>query len=73
MIAIYGVMRGLGSTWVPLVVNSFTVLVLRAVLAQTLQPLYGIYGVWFTQITDMYGRFAIAYLLYRRLKSRLVN
>jgi Na+-driven multidrug efflux pump len=66
-------MRGLGSTWVPLVVNFFTVLVLRAVLAQLLQPYYGVYGVWFTQITDMYGRFAIAYLLYRRLKSRLVN
>jgi len=71
-LAIYGVMRGMGSTWVPLVVNSFTVLVLRAVLAQTLQPLYGIYGVWFTQITDMYGRFAIAYLLYRKLKSKLL-
>lgn len=71
-LAIYGVMRGMGGTWVPLVVNSFTVLVLRAALAQTLQPLYGIYGVWFTQITDMYGRFSIAYLVYRKLRSRLV-
>lgn len=71
-LAIYGVMRGLGSTWAPLVVNSLTVLVLRAALAQLLQPYYGVYGVWFTQVTDMYGRFAIAYLLYRRLKSRLV-
>lgn len=71
-LAIYGVMRGMGSTWVPLVVNSFTVLVLRAMLAQVLQPVYGIYGVWFTQITDMYGRFSIAYLTYRKLKSRLL-
>ncbi|MCX8185177.1 MAG: MATE family efflux transporter [Sulfolobales archaeon] len=71
-LALYGVIRGMGSTWVPLVVNSFTVLVLRAALAQLLQPLYGIYGVWFTQITDMYGRLAISYVLYERFKSKLL-
>jgi len=71
-LALYGVMRGMGSTWVPLVVNSFTVLTLRAALAQVLQPCYGIYGVWFTQVTDMYGRFAVSYLIYRSLKSKLV-
>ncbi|MCS7099571.1 MAG: MATE family efflux transporter [Sulfolobales archaeon] len=71
-LALYGVIRGMGSTWVPLAVNSFTVLVLRAALAQVLQPAYGIYGVWFTQITDMYGRFAISYALYERFKSKLL-
>ncbi len=71
-LALQGVIRGMGSTWVPLAVNSFAVLVLRAALAQALQPAYGIYGVWATQITDMYGRFAVSYLLYRRLKSRLL-
>jgi len=71
-LALYGVMRGMGSTWVPLVVNSFTVLTLRAALAQVLQPYCGIYGVWFTQVTDMYGRFALSYLVYRKLKSELV-
>lgn len=70
--ALYGVFRGLGSTWVPLIISSFTVLALRAFLAQVLQPLYSIYGVWFTQITDMYGRFAISYVTYSRLKARLV-
>lgn len=70
--ALYGVFRGLGSTWVPLAISSFTVLVLRAFLAQAIQPLYGIYGVWFTQITDMYGRFAISYITYSRLKTKLV-
>lgn len=71
-LALYGVIRGMGSTWVPLAVNSFTVILLRAALAQALQPVYGIYGVWFTQITDMYGRFAVSYAVYRRFKSRLL-
>ncbi|MEM4486152.1 MAG: MATE family efflux transporter [Zestosphaera sp.] len=70
--ALYGVFRGLGSTWVPLMISSFTVLILRAFLAQALQPLHGIYGVWFTQITDMYGRLAISYITYSRLRTRLV-
>ncbi len=71
-LAIQGVIRGMGNTWVPLAVNSLTIVLLRAVLAQALQPAYGIYGVWATQITDMYGRFAISYLLYRKLRSRLL-
>ncbi|MEM1815536.1 MAG: MATE family efflux transporter, partial [Sulfolobales archaeon] len=71
-LAIYGVIRGMGSTWVPLAVNSFTVIFLRALLAQALQPVYGIYGVWATQITDMYGRFAVSYAIYRKFKSKLL-
>lgn len=70
--ALYGVFRGMGSTWVPLIISSTTILLLRAALAQILQPIYGVYGVWFTQITDMYGRFIISYLVYVRLKSRLL-
>ncbi|MEM2752601.1 MAG: MATE family efflux transporter, partial [Sulfolobales archaeon] len=71
-LALYGVIRGMGSTWVPLAVNSFTVIFLRALLAQALQPVYGIYGVWVTQVTDMYGRFAVSYAIYRKFKSKLL-
>lgn len=71
-LALYGVIRGMGSTWVPLAVNSFTVIFLRATLAQVLQPVYGIFGVWLTQITDMYGRLAISYTIYRKFKSKLL-
>lgn len=71
-IALYGVIRGMGSTWVPLAVNSFTVIVMRAFLAQLLQPPYGVSGVWLTQVTDMYSRFAISYLLYRKFKTKLL-
>ena len=70
--ALYGVFRGMGSTWVPLIISCTTILLLRATLAQVLQPIYGVYGVWFTQITDMYGRLLISYLIYVRLKSRLL-
>ncbi|MEO3993641.1 MAG: MATE family efflux transporter [Desulfurococcaceae archaeon TW002] len=70
--ALYGIFRGMGSTWVPLAISSITILLFRAALAQTLQPIYGVYGVWFTQITDMYGRLLISYLIYVRLKSRLL-
>lgn len=70
--ALYGVFRGIGSTWVPLAISSTTILVFRAALAQILQPIYGVYGVWFTQITDMYGRLFISYLVYVRLKLRLL-
>ena len=70
--ALYGVFRGAGSTWVPLAISSATILIFRAALAQILQPIYGIYGVWFTQITDMYSRFLISYLIYVKLKSRLL-
>lgn len=70
--ALYGIFRGMGSTWVPLAISSTTILLFRAMLAQVLQPIYGVYGVWFTQITDMYGRLLISYLMYVRLKSRLL-
>ncbi|MEZ0290866.1 MAG: MATE family efflux transporter [Sulfolobales archaeon] len=70
-LAISGVIRGMGNTWIPLAVNSFTVIILRAFLAQILQPQFGVYGVWFTQITDMYGRFLISYTIYSRSKNRL--
>lgn len=70
--ALYGIFRGMGSTWAPLVISSTTVLLFRAMLAQVLQPIYGVYGVWFTQITDMYGRLLISYFMYVRLKSRLL-
>ncbi len=70
--AFYGIFRGMGSTWVPLAISSATILLFRAALAQTLQPIYGVYGVWFTQITDMYGRLLMSYLIYVRLKSRLL-
>ncbi|MEL9929812.1 MAG: MATE family efflux transporter, partial [Sulfolobales archaeon] len=71
-LALYGVIRGMGSTWIPLVISSFTVLILRAFLAQILQLFFGIYGVWSTQITDMYGRFLISYAVYRKFRNRLI-
>lgn len=70
--AFYGAFRGMGSTWAPLAVSSITIIFLRALPAQLLQPYYGVLGVWFTQITDMYGRAVISTLLYRVLKNRLI-
>ncbi|PUA33897.1 MAG: hypothetical protein B7O98_00290 [Zestosphaera tikiterensis] len=70
--AFYGAFRGMGSTWAPLAISSATVILLRATLAQLLQPYYGVLGVWFTQITDMYGRTVASILLYKMLKNKLI-
>lgn len=71
-LAIQGVIRGMGNTWIPLVVNSLTITLLRAALAQVLQPVLGVHGVWFTQITDMYGRLFVSYAIYAKFKDKLV-
>lgn len=65
--AVYGAMRGMGSVWLPLVINSFTVVFLRALPAQLLARSYGAVGAWFTQNTDMYGRAILAFAALRLL------
>lgn len=68
--AVYGAVRGMGSVWLPLVINSFTVVFLRALPAQVLANYYGAVGAWVTQNTDMYGRALLSLLAWRILGAR---
>ncbi len=68
--AVYGAMRGMGSVWLPLAINSFTVVFFRAIPAQVLADTYGAVGAWVTQNTDMYGRALLALLAWKLLGAR---
>jgi len=68
--AVYGAVRGMGSVWLPLAINSFTVVFLRAIPAQILASRYGAVGAWATQNTDMYGRALLALLTWKLLGPR---
>lgn len=68
--ALFGAIRGMGSVWLPLVISSVSVVLLRAVPAQLLSLLFGAPGAWATQVTDMYGRALIAYAAWRVLGTR---
>ncbi|MGC9148933.1 MAG: MATE family efflux transporter [Sulfolobales archaeon] len=70
--AYYGAFRGMGSTYVPLIISVASVLLLRALPAQILANYYGAIGAWATQISDMYGRTLISIVLYKILRKRLV-
>jgi len=70
--AYYGAFRGMGSTYLPLLISIFSVLMLRALPAQILSLYYGAVGAWFTQITDMYGRSLMSYVIYKILRRRIV-
>ncbi|QOJ78758.1 MATE family efflux transporter [Infirmifilum lucidum] len=68
--AVYGAVRGMGSVWLPLAINSFTVVFFRAIPAQVLADMYGALGAWVTQNTDIYGRALLALLAWKLLGAR---
>ena len=71
--ALFGAVRGMGSVWLPLAINGFTVVFLRALPAQLLSASYGAVGAWATQVTDMYGRALLALLAWRLLGARKLS
>jgi putative MATE family efflux protein len=71
--AFFGAIRGMGSVWIPFLISSTSLLFLRALPAQLLSIKYGAIGAWVTQNTDMYGRVAISYVVWKALGRRLIR